>query len=280
MSLRERIRSDKKTRVRLLRGLAGLAALLLLVVLPAYLSSLPGFFGRYPALETQHGEWMKSTHLGVGCKGCHVPPKPLARASYHARMVGEFYVSTVFRDRTPGLFATPENSACLDCHSELRTSSPKGDLQIPHRAHITILGMNCVQCHEYLVHEPNPDGKHAPTMRSCLTCHDGDMAKDACTACHTQKAAPASHTTPDWLVAHAEQAENPECVTCHKWTQDWCADCHADRPVSHGVDWRAVHGERVAEHRSCEACHEQDFCVRCHGEIPMLNYDPDRALVK
>jgi uncharacterized Fe-S cluster protein YjdI len=57
-------------------------------------------------------------------------------------------------------------------------------------------------------------------------------------------------------------------------------DCHADRPQSHGDDWRAVHGERVAEHRSCEACHIGAFCVRCHGEVPRLNYDPALELVE
>lgn len=255
-------------------------AVLLFVVLPGYLSSLPGFFGRYPALSEAHGQWSNSTHAEVGCEKCHVAPKPVARAAFRARMVGEFYISLVARGRTPGLFATPGNAACQDCHSELRTSSPKGDLQIPHRAHITILKMECVQCHDYLVHEANPDGAHTPTMEGCLSCHDGDTAKDACTACHTDKAAPPSHASAEWLVQHGSESEDPECVTCHKWKQDWCADCHRDRPLSHGTDWRASHGVRVAEHRSCEACHEQDFCVRCHGELPALNFDPDLTLVE
>lgn len=257
-----------------------IAAVLVLVVLPGYLTSRPGFFGRYPTLEERHAEWSTSPHMGVGCQGCHVEPKPLSRAAYGARMVGEFYLSLVARDRTPRLFAQPTNDACLDCHSELRTSSPKGDLQIPHRAHITILKMPCVQCHNYLVHELSPEGKHAPRMLDCLACHDGDTAKDACSACHTDKAAPASHATAEWLIVHADQSEDPECVSCHKWKQDWCADCHRDLPQSHGIDWREVHGERVAQHRSCEACHEEAFCIRCHGDVPGLNYDPALELVE
>jgi len=259
---------------------AVLAALLVLVVVPGYLASQPGFFGGYPALAEQHGPWETSTHREAGCEGCHVPPGQLARAGYRVRMVGEFYLSLLPGTRRPDYFATPTNDACLACHSDLRTISPKGDLQIPHRAHITILKMECVACHNYLVHELSPVGKHAPTMAECLSCHDGDTAKDACTACHTQKAAPESHATEAWLVAHAAEAADPDCATCHKWTDDWCVDCHLDLPRSHGTDWRAVHGDRVAEHRNCEACHEAEYCVPCHGETPQLNYDPTLELVR
>lgn len=266
---------------RLLTGVAAMvAAVLLLVVLPAYLSSLPGFFGTYPALAQQYEPWSTSPHMGVGCEECHVSPELLDQAAYRGRMVGEFYISLVTSSRVPELFPAPANEACLNCHSELRTSSPKGDLQIPHRAHITILKMQCVQCHDFLVHTLSPSGKHSPTMEGCLTCHDGETAKDACTACHTQKAAPASHTGGTWLIEHANQAEDPACVTCHKWKPDWCVDCHRDRPASHGTDWRATHRDQVAEHRNCEACHTADQCVRCHGDVPALNLDPTLALVE
>lgn len=260
-------------------GLAVLAVLVL-IVLPGYLAVQPGFFGHFPSLTKQYGPWSSSTHAEAGCEGCHVPPKPLDRGVYRVRMVGEFYVSLVSKSRVPGVFATPTNDACLACHSDLRSVSPKGDLQIPHRAHVTILKMECVACHKYLVHELSPEGKHTPPMVECLTCHDGDTAKDACTACHTQKAAPASHASEDWLILHAQQSGDPKCVTCHKWKDDWCADCHRDRPQSHGTDWRATHGERVEKHRSCDACHDGAFCTRCHGEVPQLNYDPTLELVQ
>ncbi|MHB8762178.1 MAG: hypothetical protein ACYC6J_07335 [Coriobacteriia bacterium] len=280
MPLTGRIGGDRRTRLRWVRTAVAVCFVLALVGLPAYLSALPGFFGRYPALAEQHSEWRTSSHMAVSCDQCHVEPRPVPRAAYRARMVGEFYVSLVARDRVPGLFPRPKNAACLDCHSELRTSSPKGDLQIPHRAHITILEMECVQCHNYLVHELSPEGGHTPPMAGCLKCHDGDTAKDACRACHTEKAAPPDHATEDWLIVHAGHSQDPECATCHKWKRDWCADCHRDRPRSHGPDWRQVHGERVAQHRSCEACHSGTFCVRCHGEVPALNHDPALELVE
>jgi len=261
-------------RRRLVRTGAVVAVVVLLVGVPIVLTMQPGFFGRMPALAEQYNPWSTSAHAEVGCEGCHVSPRPLQQATYRVRMIGEFYLSLVLRSREPSVFATPTNDACLECHNDLRSVSPKGDLQIPHRAHVTILKMDCVQCHAYLVHESNPAGKLLPTMASCMKCHDGDTAKDTCTACHTRKAAPDSHRASNWLVAHPKNAASPECDSCHKWTEDWCADCHATRPRSHGDDWRSVHGERVKVRRNCEACHKDSFCVPCHGEVPQENLNP------
>jgi hypothetical protein len=130
------------------------------------------------------------------------------------------------------------------------------------------------------VHEKSPEGKRTPPMLECMTCHDGDSAEDACTACHTSKAAPDSHSDAAWLVMHGSRADDPACAECHQWREDWCVDCHADRPQSHNDDWRAVHGDAVATHRSCEACHEASFCIECHGDIPQLGYDPTLELVE
>lgn len=271
---------DPHRRHRLLRAGAVILAIAVLVILPGYLASRPAFFGRYPGLSEKYVPWSTSTHLEAGCEGCHIPPQVSARAAYRVQMVGEFYVSLASRSRVPDVFDAPTNEACLVCHSDLRSVSPEGDLQIPHRAHVTVLEMDCIECHDFLVHETNDAGKHTPSMEGCMRCHDGDTAKDACTACHTEKAAPATHSKGDWLIAHGGHAQDPECVTCHKWRDDWCVHCHTQRPTSHGTDWRATHGERVEVHRSCEACHEDAFCVRCHGEIPALNLNPALRLVE
>jgi hypothetical protein len=254
--------------------------LLALVVVPGYLASRPGFFSRYPGLSRQYAPWVTSTHSGYGCEECHVSPRLLDRSVYRVRMLGEFYVSIVSRSRVPAVFATPKDEACLVCHSDLRTVSPKGDLRIPHRAHVSILKMRCVECHDFLVHEKSPEGKHTPPMAGCLRCHDGDTANDACSACHTEKAAPASHRGKEWLLVHGKLSAGAKCEKCHKWAADWCADCHSQRPRSHGAGWRKAHGIQVGRHRGCEACHAGPFCARCHGEVPTLNNDPTLKLVR
>lgn len=258
---------------------AAVLALGLFVAVPAYVSSRPAFFQRYPDLQATYDSWADSTHAEVECVECHVAPTPIARTGYRLLMVGQAYLSS-FGPSAPDVFASPTNGACLVCHNDLRTVSPKGDLQIPHRAHVQILEMKCVECHEYLVHEESPSGGHEPEMEGCLRCHDGDRAKNSCWACHTEKAAPASHATDDWLVRHAEESDDPECAGCHDWSGEWCVQCHETRPKSHVTDWRAVHGAAVAEHRNCEACHTGEFCVRCHGELPPLNFDPSLELVE
>jgi len=272
-------RAPAKRRRLVLAGAVALA-LVVLVGIPGYLAAQPGFFSRYPGLSSRYGPWSKSTHAEAGCETCHVRPRLLDRTAYRLRMTGEFYVSLVWRSRVPDVFGTPTDEACLICHSDLRTVSPEGDLRIPHRAHVSVLKMRCVECHAYVVHELSPEGKHSPPMVGCLRCHDGDKAKNDCSACHTDKDAPPTHAAKDWLVVHGSQSVGGDCETCHKWAKAWCADCHSQRPRSHGKDWRTVHGRRLAEHRSCEACHASAFCVRCHGEVPQTGFDPALKLVR
>jgi len=249
------------------------------VVAPGYYAMSPGFAARYSNLTDAHRTWSGSTHADVWCQSCHVPPAITDQAAHSARMLGEFYVSLVSRGRMLDVFKPPTNAACRRCHTALVTASPKGDLIIPHRAHVDILKMECVTCHGYVVHEKNLKGTHTPPMAACLTCHDGDQAKSACVTCHTAKAAPESHAAADWLVVHPKR-ETAECATCHGWTADWCADCHARRPPSHTAEWRDAHPIAVTVRRNCEACHTADSCIRCHGEVPGLNLDPAVKLVE
>lgn len=267
-------------RRRLLAAGAVVLAVILLAGVPALITMRPAFFGRFDGLAEKYEPWSTSTHVEATCQDCHASPGVLSRTVFQTKMVGEFYVSLVSRSRVPGGFGAPTNAACQSCHDDLRSVSPKGDLRIPHRAHVTILKMRCTECHNFLVHEKSPEGKLAPSMSGCLRCHNGDVAKDNCTACHTEKSAPDSHRAADWSRTHAAAADDPECDSCHKWTENWCVDCHTKRPESHSANWRKLHGSAVKARRSCEACHEGPFCERCHGEVPQLNFDPALKLVR
>jgi hypothetical protein len=264
----------------LLRLGAALLAVTLLALVPGYIASQPSFLQRYPYLGGEYRTWSTSVHAKVACQRCHVRPELTAQAGYSLRMLGAFYISLALPNSKLAEFGKPTNEACSDCHTDLRTVSPLGDLNIPHRAHVSVLKLACVRCHAYLVHATSPEGKHTPPMAACLTCHDGRQAKNACATCHTDKAAPASHRSPDWVVVHAQRQQGGDCAKCHKWRADWCAECHARRPGSHTDKWRSTHGEKVKTHRDCEVCHDGRFCVRCHGEVPTQNLDPALKLVK
>ncbi|MDP2233343.1 MAG: cytochrome c3 family protein [Actinomycetota bacterium] len=261
---------------------AGIVALVFtaVVIVPAYISLQPRFLQRYPNLNPEYRTWSTSVHAKVRCQACHVPPELTAQSAYGVRMLGEFYLSAVLRSRELKILSTPTNAACSSCHIDLRTVSPSGDLNIPHRAHVGVLKLKCVRCHEYLVHEKSPEGKHAPRMTGCLTCHDGRQAKNACSTCHTDKGAPVSHRSPEWVVVHPLKQKNLDCKKCHAWTGNWCAECHSRRPKSHVAKWRSKHPLQVKARRNCEACHEAPFCIRCHGEVPQLNFNPALKLVE
>ena len=67
-------------------------------------------------------------------------------------------------------------------------------------------------------------------METCLKCHDGKQAKNACVTCHTRKAAPANHRAKDWDIIHPTMQAKMDCAKCHGWTEKWCAECHTRRP--------------------------------------------------
>jgi hypothetical protein len=282
-TVRDRVRElvrDIRGRSLIVRLAIAAGLITVFVLIPAYIGSQPAFTQRYSSMESAHDTWAASVHAQVKCQSCHVPPSAVPQAFYGLRMAGEFYLQLLPISRQPDLAGKPQNEACGSCHIDLRAVSPSGDLNIPHRAHVEVLEIDCIECHSYLVHETNPQGNNAPTMAGCLECHDGVKAKRDCEACHNEKGAPLSHKAADWTVVHPQKQDAEDCVSCHGWTEDWCAQCHTNRPRSHAVDWRKTHGATVEQRRNCEACHEAPFCEECHGEVPQLNFDPALQLAQ
>jgi len=272
------IRTDRRRTI--VRLVVIVALVVVFVVVPGYLATRPQFLQRYPNLQPEYKTWSVSVHAEVPCQSCHIAPTFVARTAFDARMLGEFYLSLVVPGRSPNLFDKPTNASCESCHLAVRTVSPSGDLNIPHRAHVELLKMRCITCHKYLVHEANPEGNHAPRMATCLTCHNGKVAKNGCSTCHTNKGIPVSHRAANWLVIHPQMQSKINCAACHAWTAHWCAECHSHRPASHGPNWREVHGAAVKANRDCEVCHTAAFCIRCHGAVPQLNFNPALKLVQ
>jgi hypothetical protein len=197
---------------------------------------------------------------------CHVDPGVGGFLAFSARAIPAFYSQLVMGPNAGNMILrAPDRQACQKCHTTYRQVSPAGDLLIPHRAHVVVLGIECRVCHKNLVHSLNPQGFNRPTMQTCLTCHNGDKATNVCVKCHTRKNAPPTHSKPDWLQVHGTQADLKVCAGCHGWTPDFCKQCHQRRPPSHVGNWKTKHGP-VATKRGagCLVCHNEPFCKRCH----------------
>jgi hypothetical protein len=216
--------------------------------------------------------WAKSTHSRVACVDCHVEPGFWNALKFRTNMVSWIFLQVTKNPTQPQAIQMPSNASCDVCHKVKRKISPSGDLLIPHDAHIGLRGLKCVDCHRNLVHNAKQTARNKPPMTVCYKCHDGKKASNACSACHTEKAVPEDHKAADWLVIHSDvQKQDPAyCDKCHGWVKGYCTECHQRRPKSHAGLWRTNHRNRIAEvgMRNCLQCHNEQFCIRCHGIMP------------
>jgi hypothetical protein len=262
-------RDRRHRRGRVIRW--AVAGLLLVVVallaLPVFSTLQPGYYRRYPGLGKRMDNWATSTHSRMSCVDCHVEPGVGGFLSFAARSVPAFYSQLFEGANSTNLLSAPSRRACQKCHTTYRTVAPSGDLLIPHRAHVVVLKMDCVDCHKNLVHSPNRRGFNRPEMETCVsTCHDGVKATNQCVKCHTRKQTPASHKRKDWAQIHGQAAETEDCGRCHDWSpNNFCADCHKKRPASHAGNWKTDHGSHAKTRgKGCLVCHTEEFCKKCH----------------
>lgn len=240
-----------------------------LLVLPVFSTLQPGYYERYQALRPQMASWRTSTHAVWSCSSCHVGSGLGELAAFAARSIPDFYGQLILGPSKTNLFGAPGNEACRSCHTVYRSVSPGGDLIIPHRAHVVVLKLRCVLCHQKLVHYPNVAGYNRPRMIFCLAeCHDGKKATDKCQKCHTRKQVPASHKARGWLATHGKRTGETDCGSCHGWTPRLCETCHEQRPKTHTGNWKKLHRQRAKERRKgCLVCHGgRKFCLKCHDE--------------
>lgn len=187
--------------------------------------------------------------------------------AFAAESIPAFYSQLVLGPRSTNLLQPPTNDGCRTCHTMYRAVSPGGDLKIPHRAHVVVLQLQCVMCHQKLVHFPNKQGYNRPRMTFCLAkCHDGVKATDKCARCHTQKQVPPNHKQRVWLATHGRRTAEINCGSCHGWAPRLCETCHKKRPTTHTGNWKKLHKFRARERRKgCLFCHGgKPFCLKCH----------------
>lgn len=216
--------------------------------------------------------WKQSTHSRVACNQCHVPLGTWNAVKFRMNLIQWIVVQVSKNPTQPSAVQMPANANCDICHKVKRKVSPSGDLLIPHDSHIGLRGLKCVDCHRNLVHNTKKTARNKPPMTVCYKCHDGKKAPNSCATCHTEKALPQDHKAEDWLIIHSQvQKQDPAyCEKCHGWVKGYCTECHQRKPKSHVGLWRTNHRDRIAAlgMTNCRACHNDQFCIRCHGIMP------------
>jgi hypothetical protein len=178
-------------------ALSALLALLLLVCLvPAYLTATPKQCAGCHEMEPYYESWKASSHRGAAthCLQCHAEPGIFGLALYEAGFWGEIVAHLQGAEVAVGAGApSPESCQRDACHSLNREASYSGDLRIDHREHVTSEHITCPECHPGAVHEGVGGLEMTPPMESCKRCHEDDM--EDCDYCHTGKVVPQAPDT-------------------------------------------------------------------------------------
>ncbi|HTW66695.1 MAG TPA: cytochrome c3 family protein [Bryobacteraceae bacterium] len=208
----------------------------------------------------------------TGCIGCHTPQEienpgfTRNRRMITQTAVSGKYVAIKFTHLAHFEVKQKFNLDCTTCHYAIPQSTGLSDLTLPKM-------VDCVACHD--------TSRNVPAefrMTNCQTCHADTVTGLFTPTSHTRNVMPASHTV-NFRINHADEAAAPDapCYVCHlnvrPATQGAsnCQACHSVmRPATHTARWKDdLHGKYAAIDRtSCATCHQADFCVRCHNELP------------
>lgn len=183
-------------------GLMGFTAvgMLLFAAVSFWWTSQPSFCGRCHVMEPYIAAWEQSSHADVNCEKCHLTPGFFGFVG--GKIAGLQVVANYIRgDYEDWSFnAAVSNAACLQCHEEItETSIHNADTGIL-VSHKDILesGGKCLFCHSTVAHGsavPAGSATH-PTMSTCLTCHNDEIAPLDCNLCHVGKKPPEEMPTP------------------------------------------------------------------------------------
>ncbi len=213
------------------------------------------FCGSCHEMEPYYSSWQASTHSGVDCVECHIPPGLVNYAETKMFGLREVYVHFTKQVKAPVTVTRDiADSTCTRgvCHDPgvvtLATSS------FSHEAHGEA---QCTDCHARMVHRSldNPEYQDPATMAACFDCHSEAEANDECSYCHQaphEDLGPCvdCHTLESWGLENFEHPlpltgghANLSCEQCHTGTGGGdtvrgltlgsapteCVDCHGDQ---------------------------------------------------
>lgn len=199
----------KKRRRRWVMALWTLGAVIIVLIIgsfvTAHFTSASSFCDGCHEMDPYYQSWQASTHDSVECRECHVPPGAIPYVKTKLGSFREIYVHFSSHPDAPlGVTREIPNSNCLKCHN------PPQDPSLPTATfkHDKHSGQSCITCHVRFVHTTvNPPEYVDPAkMSSCLQCHDGSVAPNECSYCHT----PPHEARGDCSKCHGTSSWSPE----------------------------------------------------------------------
>lgn len=258
-------------------------ARILLPVLSLLLSAAACGYKPAPPRDAERGTttFPHEIHGGFDCSDCHT-------GIIKATRLGEAKLPGVAKCEECHDRSTPADKAKF---SPPRREARTYELRFDHVAHLKRVPKgDCTACHKTLP-KPGEAWNTAPTMASCLSCHNhqADFSAARCQGCHVSlKRFPLkpisefAHTR-NWVKEHGKSAKGSaeSCAACHD--QTYCARCHATSTTAvrpeirfpeqietdfiHRGDFLSRHAlEAGADPASCRKCHGSFFCDSCHTQ--------------
>jgi len=146
-------------------------------------------------------------------------------------------------------------------------------IKFSHKTHVDAK-VQCTTCHKGVENATSITSKLRVTMKECIDCHTtthvGDNVRNNCVICHTsisKESKPPNHAV-NWKQLHGREAELigkgmvGSCEVCH--TQATCIKCHKEEaPTTHTNYWRERGHAVIADS-------ERSECKVCHTEDSCL----------
>lgn len=218
-----------------------------------------------------------SSHADASCYSCHPGSGIAGWAGFKVYEITHMYPAYLLGDREPtGPVVRTSARACLRCHDgvlgEGMITESRG-LRILH-SRCTAGEASCDACHSTVAHGRSTRAARGPRMADCVDCHVDESASRECDSCHTSGYERDDLLRGPFAVTHGATWESThgmgdirQCTLCHQ--DDFCVKCHGVA-VPHDPGFGATHGvSAMSESARCESCHQSTFCSDCHQiEMP------------
>jgi cytochrome c-type protein NapC len=238
-----------------------------ILALPVWAANTPEYCSSCKATEAAGESWATSSHSGVECVDCHVPPGFTDSVAWRGREWLNVWADYLNVPQVTESGSRPSSDNCIACHPLDEIPEQGDEIVMPHQLHVDLRNLICADCHDQVAHarEDRTDGV---SMATCSMCHDEAGTVGDCSFCH--RTPPPDDVHPqDYLRTHGQEAlaDEAACLRCHHDKASFCEDCHSRPTADHfAATWRYTHGEKVRDDGSgCGGCHtEEEFCNQCH----------------